>query len=174
MAAVPQLDPQLSAHCLLAMTCFHSLGRPVAAEALVLAETVAVHYLCREPFLSARVRNCCCTLRPATSKPKRNSEQHPSQIDSARYKPQSDHLVHRMDTRIAYTRSICIIGVGRYDDTAQPNKKLPCPSVPDALASDARTPAPRAASPFGDAAFPLTGGRPPATCDVDPGSSELP
>ena len=54
-------------------------------------------------------------------------------------------------------------------DTAQPNNsRLPCPSVPDALASDARTPAPRAASPCSDAASPLAGRRPPATSLCSP------
>ena len=54
-------------------------------------------------------------------------------------------------------------------DTTQPNSsRLPYPSVPDALASDARTPAPRAASPCSDAASPLAGRRPPATSLCSP------
>lgn len=80
----PELDLQLSAHWLLVMTCFHSLGMilggpwpPIHAAKRDTGSRGnsgiwwSIHYLCREPFLSARkVMHCLCctTLRPARSK----------------------------------------------------------------------------------------------------------
>ena len=79
-------------------------------------------------------------------------------------------------------------------DTAQPNKTVPYPSIPDARASYARTPARprlaphprsptaghrrRASAPARRRRASVPARRPPATsfrpCDVDPGSSQLP
>lgn len=91
MAAVPQLDSQLSAHCLVAMARFHSLGMvlggpwpPVHAAKRGAGSRGnrgrrTVRCLRREPpLLSARVMRLHrrCTLRPAREKQteKRNNE----------------------------------------------------------------------------------------------------
>lgn len=101
MAAVPQLDPQLSAHCLVAMARFHSLGMvlggpwpPVHAAKRGAGSRAnrgrrSVRCLRREPpLLSARVMlHRRCTLRPARSRSKQKSattKDNLGQTDSAR------------------------------------------------------------------------------------------